>query len=339
MVNKFLIALFSIVLIVSCNGQIDVKGSSGSTSYSQTNLKNVAIYYGWLSSLNALGSNAAVINELNQYDIVVVGAGIQDAGHGDYANSTVIIGGLDSDVEVYGYITIGEPSAESIPTLQGKIDDWQTIGAEGVFIDEAGFDFWSGTDAAMRTRQNTIIDYIHGKGLKVFVNAWDPDDLFVKESGNPTTLNSSDSYLLESYIFQNPTPATSGTQTTTLSFTNHLNKIAKVNAAQASIGIKAYGVSTTGILSGSYNQSDFDFMAIAAQMDGLDGIGWGTFSFSGHGVDDAAVMPYRDIQSQYNNLKRTGSSTINKPAQTKYLPVLDTGTVEADYLNQTFSGI
>jgi hypothetical protein len=249
----------------------------------------------------------------------------------------VIIPGLDSSVEVFGYVTIGDNGGfpESLATIQGRIDDWQTIGAEGIFIDEGGFDFWpSGTDADMRVRQKTIIDYIHGKNMKVFVNAWDPDDLFTKESGNPLTFNSGDYYLLESYIIKDDT---AGGQTTTMTFANHEAKIAKVQSAQSAHGILAIGVSTTGVLSGSYDQADFDFLAIAAQLDGLDGVGWGVKNFSASGGDNA-IMPFRPIQTQYNKLKLTGSVSVDSPSEAKSQNVLNSGTINADYCNQTFTG-
>lgn len=308
---------------------------------SQTNLKNVAIYYAFLSSLNSAANgfdSTNVINDLNQYDIVVAGAGIEDPGHGDYANSTVIIPGLANSVELFGYVTIGDNGGapETLAAIQGRIDNWQTLGAEGIFLDEAGFDFWpSGTDAAMRVRQNTIIDYAHGKSMKVFVNAWDPDDVFIKEATNPITVTSNDYYLLESYIFKD---GSANDQLTTMSFANHEIKLAKVQAAQSSHGIKAIGVSTTGLDSGAYNQVDFDFLAVAAQLDGLDGIGWGTKNFSATGVD-VAVMPYRPIQDQYNGLELEGSLLVDNPSESKSRLVLNIGTLNADYGNQIFTGI
>jgi hypothetical protein len=91
MESRFLTILFMAFVLFSCNGEINVGGSSSAAvSYTQKDLKNVAIYYGFLNSLNS-GSNGwnntNVINDLNQYDVVVVGAGIENAGHGDYANS------------------------------------------------------------------------------------------------------------------------------------------------------------------------------------------------------------------------------------------------------------
>lgn len=308
---------------------------------SQTNLKNVGIYYGFLSSLNS-GTNAFnntnVINDLNQYDIVVAGAGVENAGHGDIANTTIIIPGLAASVELFGYVTIGDNGGapENLVGIQSRIDDWENLGAEGIFLDESGFDFWpSGSDADMRVRQNAVIDYAHGKGMKVFVNAWDPDDVFIKESGNPCTITTDDYYLLESYIFKD---GTANNQLTTMSFTNHLERIAKVFAAKLSHGILAIGVSTTGLLSGSFDQDDFNFMTVAAQLDGLDGIGWGAKNFSASGEDNA-IMPFRSILTGYNNLSLTGSLTIDSHSKLKSQSILNVGRLSADYGNQVFSGI
>ena len=54
------------------------------------------------------------------------------------------------------------------------------MGVHGVFLDEAGYDF-----GVTRVRQNAIVDYIHGRGLQAFVNAYNPDDVF---SGDPLVL-------------------------------------------------------------------------------------------------------------------------------------------------------
>jgi len=161
--------------------------------------------------------------------------------------------------------------------------------------------------------------------MKAFVNAWDPDDVFVKESGTPSTIASGDYYLAESYVF-----STAGA----LNFTNHMAKMEKIRNAKSSHGIKAFGVSTTNSLIAAYDQSDFDFMAIAAQLDGLDGIGWGTDSFAA--TTEAGLMPFRPISSLYNSLKLTGSNSIDTPGEKVTRSTLSS-SLEADYSTRFFS--
>lgn len=320
-----ILALF----LCSCNGEIFVEGATlqGARPYSQTTLKNVGIYYAYLNSHNYdvhAWNNDDVITDLNKYDILVIGDGIEKATHPDYANSTYIIPRIDSSVEVFGYVDIGNTVAHSITDMKTSVDEWQTLGVEGIFLDEFGFDYKLTTDNAMRLRQNEILDYIHGKGMKAFVNAWDPDDVFVKESGTPSTIAIGDYYLAESYVF-----STAGA----LNFSNHMAKMEKIRNAKSSHGIKAFGVSTTNSLIAAYDQSDFDFMAIAAQLDGLDGIGWGTASFAA--TTEAGLMPFRAISTSYNSLKLTGSNIIDTPGKKVSRSTLNS-SLEADYDTRTF---
>ncbi|MCO4795104.1 MAG: hypothetical protein KC493_15410 [Bacteriovoracaceae bacterium] len=325
-----IITLLLSCILSSCGGKIQIDGASlGATVYQQKTLKNVGIYYAYLNSLNYpthAWDNDKVITDLDQYDILVIGDGIEKAAHPDYANSSYIIPRINSSVEVFGYVDIGNTVTHSMADMKTSVDEWETLGVEGVFLDEFGFDYWSGTDNAMRLRQNEIIDYIHTKNLKVFVNAWDPDDVFVKESSSPSTISSGDYYLAESYVF-----STAGA----LNFTNHLAKMAKINSAQTTHGIKAFGVSTTNALGAAYSQTDFDFMSIAAQLDGLDGIGWGTVSFAA--TTEAGLMPFRSITSSNNSLKLTGSNSVDNGTEVISRSVLDGRNVNADYLNQTFT--
>jgi hypothetical protein len=50
--------------------------------------------------------------------------------------------------------------------------------AGGVFFDEAGFDF-----GVSRTRQNAVVDAAHTAGRRVFMNAFNPDDVFLPSDG------------------------------------------------------------------------------------------------------------------------------------------------------------
>lgn len=70
--------------------------------------------------------------------------------------------------------------------------DFVSVSLKGIFWDDAGFDY-----LVTRERQATMFDYCHEKGVNVFVNAWNPDDIFLGEN---MKLNANDLYLLESYL-------------------------------------------------------------------------------------------------------------------------------------------
>jgi len=145
------------LLLCSCNGEIFVEGATlqGASPYTQTTLKNVGIYYAYLNSHNYdvhAWNNDDVITDLNKYDILVIGDGIEKATHPDYANSSYIIPRIDSSVEVFGYVDIGVTVSHSMADMKTSVDEWQTLGVEGIFLDEFGFDYKLTTDNAMRLR-------------------------------------------------------------------------------------------------------------------------------------------------------------------------------------------
>jgi hypothetical protein len=171
---------------------------------------NLLIYYGWPNSFNSATNawtNEKVAQEMAMYDLIVLGAGLQDPGHGDYANTQIIIPrikALNPASLVYGYVTI----LETIGNFQTKAGQWNTLGVHGIFMDEAGYDYGSNRD-----NFNTRVDYVHGQttAKKCFVNAWNMDHIIgtVDDPSFPnatynslahaSTLNNGDWYLLESF--------------------------------------------------------------------------------------------------------------------------------------------
>lgn len=122
-----------------------------------------------------------------------------------------VIDYIKTKTKVFGYINLGpnNPTADKAKWIQSDLNklksqidliakqDWY-----GVFVDQFGYD-WNET----RERQNTIIDYIHSKGLKAMVNSWFVDDALgskVDATANPngtaSHLNSNDWYLVESFF-------------------------------------------------------------------------------------------------------------------------------------------
>lgn len=127
------------------------------------------------------------------------------------------------------------------------------------------------------------------------MNAWNPRDVFVLQSSNPLPLTSNDYYLWESYVFSFATP---------LSYLNHMEKYKAVLSGNKLYGVKTLGVSTTAASSGTFNQSNFDFMVLSAKLDGLAGVGWGVKDFGSDGV-----MPFRAIKPNLNAILLQGVNT------------------------------
>ena len=54
---------------------------------------NLLIYYGWINSFNSSvnsWTNEKVAQDMAKYDLIVLGDGVQDSGHGDYSNTEII---------------------------------------------------------------------------------------------------------------------------------------------------------------------------------------------------------------------------------------------------------
>jgi len=161
----------------------------------------LAIYYGWPSLVNGCaGDVECATDAFAGFDLIVLGDGLEHPTHGDHDKTREIISNLTEskgrDVDIYGYIDLGV-TTQNLPTdtIKHYVDEWDEMCVAGIFLDDAGQDF--GVD---RPRLCEVVEYVHGKGVKVFVNAWEPDDVFADDPpGVPTCLREGDWYLAESH--------------------------------------------------------------------------------------------------------------------------------------------
>ena len=160
------------------------------------------VYYAWPSGINGAASNGAAAAEFGQYDYVVLGDGLEKVTHGDHNNVVSMIADpAAANAVFYGYIDLGV-STQNLPLaeIQTRIDEWQQTGADGIFMDDFGYDF-----GVTRDRQNAAVDYAHSLGMPVVTNAWDASDAFSSDvhannsTGTATSLGAADFYLSESY--------------------------------------------------------------------------------------------------------------------------------------------
>jgi hypothetical protein len=164
--------------------------------------KQLCIFYGWPSYVNSSDGNIGrAIAEFSKCDMTVLGDGIEHADHGDHGPTASVIAALrQPGKEVFGYIDLGV-STQNLPisNMQAYVNEWRAMGASGIFLDCAGYDY-----EVTRARQNEMVDYIHGAGMTVFMNAWRIDDVLADsdESGheNPSRLAAGDVYLSESWL-------------------------------------------------------------------------------------------------------------------------------------------
>ncbi|KAJ3113835.1 hypothetical protein HDU96_002877 [Phlyctochytrium bullatum] len=291
----------------------------------QRRLKNFAIYYGWPSCTNSATLKwdvTAIARFYSQYDFVVFGGdgpngtvGLASPSHGDHANTKEILrlmAASGATTKVFGYITIGGGNAGhgphfSLSQLRGQIAAWAALGARGIFVDEAGFDYWfAGEEVEMRRRQVDVCRHAHSLGLAVAFNAWNPDDVAEilshdPEDGLDVPLGPGDALLYESYVFSstqdNPRAGAGGGGTVSVrgeTFDEYRRHLAALHRARARYGVEIWGCPTTALPADSFDPARWEFLVAAALTDGVDAVAWTTCEYSASGVDNA-VLPFRAL--------------------------------------------
>ncbi|MBN1993657.1 MAG: hypothetical protein JW953_13230 [Anaerolineae bacterium] len=138
----------------------------------------LAIYYGWPSLVNgAQGNLISATHVFSQFNVVVFGDGLEHPTHLEHANTKIIIQNLrKNEIEVYGYVDLGvSPPTQNLPTdtIETYVNEWAAMNVTGIFYDDAGQDYGVTT-----SRLAQAINYAHAQNLAVFINAWNPTDVF-----------------------------------------------------------------------------------------------------------------------------------------------------------------
>jgi len=263
-----------------------------------TRPKDILVYYGWLNSFNSATNgwyNEKVAQDMAKYKILVLGDGVQNPSHGDYANTQIIIPrikALNPCALIFGYVSTNQ----SYANFQTKTDQWNTLSVHGIMMDESGYDY--GTTATnSREAFNQKVDYVHGKSSSkiCFPNAWNidhilgtADDLsFPNTTWNPSilesNLNENDWIMLESFPVN--TTAYSGNAGYE-SASDWTARGAKANSLRATY--KCNFASVNIINNGNANGQDlFDFAFVSSLMWSLEGFGTSDTSY---GSSSAAVQ-------------------------------------------------
>jgi hypothetical protein len=170
---------------------------------------DVLFYYGYPNAFNSAINgwvNEKVAQDMAKYGVVVLGNGVQDPGHADYGNTTVIIPrvkALNPECKIFGYVSLNQTQGN----FETKVGQWETLQVHGIFIDEAGYDY-----GKTRAEFNTAVAYVHARTYAkiAFANAWNTDHVlgtandvsFPNSTFNPTPVESNltadDWILLES---------------------------------------------------------------------------------------------------------------------------------------------
>lgn len=270
---------------------------------------SLAIYYGYPSLVNgASGNLERAAATFAEYDVIVFGDGLEfpdvdarrrpaGAGPDEHRRTRAIIERLRArspSIQIYGYVDLGHTQQLTIAEIRHRAQLWSAMGATGVFLDEAGYDF-----GVTRERQNAVADAIHGLGLSAFLNGFNPDDVFSPSvvalnaagggnpGGLPTRLGPKDAFLLESFQVRLGLPE---------AWSAWSARTAKAVAYRDRYQTRIFGVTTTTAATERPAAELFGYAWWSAALWGLDGVGWGEPDFSG--VTSQLPPRHRSIDKQ-----------------------------------------
>lgn len=213
--------------------------------------------------------------------------------HADYNNIIVVIPRIKTikpATKIFGYVS----ADQDLSDFEDKVDDWEVLQVDGIFMDECGYDY-----GRTRAEFNTRVDYVHANTYAnlCFINAWYMDHIIgtINDPSFPNTtwnasldesnLTEDDWYLLESFPIN--TTAYSGTDGYE-SKTDWAYRGGKAIAHRYTYGIN---IATVGIINNdnSDGQNLFDFGFVSSLMWSLEAYG---SSDTSYGASSATVKPW-----------------------------------------------
>jgi len=300
---------------------------------------DMLIYYGWLNSYNSDvngWNNEKVAQDMARYNIIVIGDGIQDSGHGDYANTQIIIPrikALNPNALIFGYVTI----FQDLTSFQTKAGQWDTLEVDGIFLDEAGYDYGT-TTTNDRAAFNTKVDYVHGLNYAklCFANAWNMDHVIGTENDasypnttwNPSTvesnLNENDWFLLESFAVN--------TVSYTSDYEAHTDWAIRGNKAVAHRDFYDINIASVAVIENTHTDAAnlFNFAFIAGLMYSLDAVGTSDASY-GAGSAKVVMWSRPDISGMGRVWEKKPNVTADLTDADAYIRFTDFGKMTVDF--------
>lgn len=244
--------------------------SSAATTQQNMKMEDLAIYYGYPSYVNGANGNVTkAVEAFKPFEVIVLGDTVEFPSHDDYSNSKQMIAKLIANKnKVFGYVPIATANGGdnlSITEMKKRIDQWKTMGATGIFMDEYGYDY-----EVTRAKQNELVQYTHDKGMHVFANAWVPADAMGDKDENGKAakmlLDSNDYFLMEDFIED---------QGKVQSASEWIKKADSAQELSDKTGVKVAVLSTTADPEkNNVNYSNFKVVSNASAMYGFDAFQW-----------------------------------------------------------------
>lgn len=277
-------------------------------------LRSLLIYYAPPNVINGRFDDNYAAGVLSRYDDVVLGTGLEDPGSAYYASTTAIIqkvAALSPTTVIWGYIDTGVSTGNlSLATLQMQIDQWIAIGAKGIFCDVIGYAY-----GVSRARQNSIISYIHGKGIGAILNVFNADEVLspavdatYNPSGTATVASSKDVLLLESWVC-NSDAYVSPYYTT---FSDIKTRADAARAYRTTLGIRIFAVNIIGHSGRTENELNVyrGISEALARIWRLEGSGVAASTYASSGPDVGIVSPRFPLLHS-NPLRPTAPYSLN----------------------------
>lgn len=271
-------------------------------------IRSLLILYSPPNIINAKYSDDYAAATLCRYDDVILGSGLEDSGNAYHASTQSIIQKVASiapSTVLWGYIDTGVTTGNlPLATIQAKVDAWIAMGAGGIFLDTFGYDYHT-----PRSRQNSILSYVHSKGVGAMINVWNPDDalsstvdLTYNPSGEATVAGANDALLLESWVCNSDSYASPYYAT----ISDIKTRADKAIAYRTSLGIRVYSADIM-LHTGTSDETLAEYRGVSeglARAWRLDGAGLQCSNYSSTGADLAVVRPrfspYRNIALRTN---------------------------------------
>ncbi len=277
------------------DGAITTTKLATNTSGSASGLRSLLVFYSAPNIMNAQYNNTYAAGIMARYDDVVLGNGLANPSNTYYASTQAIIqsvAALSPSTIVWGYIDAGVTTSNlSLSAMQAQVDQWVAIGAKGIFLDAFGYDYQTS-----RSRQNSILSYVHGKGIGAIMNAWNSDDALgsavnatYNPTGTATVAGASDVILLESWVCNSTSYASPYYAT----ISDVKTRGDKAVAYRSSLGVRVFAINqmlNTGTPSATL-QGYYDISEGMARCWRLNASGVSAALYSASGTDVGVVTP------------------------------------------------